>query len=232
MSEKDPADKPKKKENVDPFASFASGLLDVEKEDKEAKKEILREGIEDLENSEKKNILSSRMLTSHLSDAREKAGLSTFVGTSGKIKSPKFRRKEFLGLLARELLYIGTEEFKDKGGIVSLQKLEEFFAENRDNWELRDDDIKKAVQVLEKEKLIPQFEKLDDELQLIHFRPVELSKDTQALLKMAHGVDVTPAKLKDMLGWQEERVNAAITLLVNSGLAVVDGETIYFPGLW
>ena len=45
------------------------------------------------------------------------------VGTSGKIKSPKFRRGDFVKLLARELLLIGHDELKEFGGVISKEKL-------------------------------------------------------------------------------------------------------------
>ncbi len=218
-----------KKENA--FASFASDLVDVEKEDEKAKKEILKEGIEKIEKDEKKSILSSRMITSEISKLRGYADMSAFVGTSGRIKSPKFKRREFISLLARELLLIGNEEINDRGGIISLKKLEEYFAEKRDNWELRENDIKEAIKFLEKEKMIPSFEKLDKNLELIYFKPIELSKDTRKILMAAHGIEATKKTIKDVLGWSEERVNNGIKQLVSSGLAVEEGEFIFFPGL-
>lgn len=231
MSFREPTDEENKKKK-DAFANFASKLDKVVEEDKEAKKEILKDGIESMEKSDKGSIMSSKALTGKLSSIRQEAGMSAFVGTSGKIKSPKFKRKEFIELLARELLLIGSEEMRDKGGIISIAKLTDHFAETRENWELRDKDIKEGVEYLKSKELIPKFNKISDDLQLIHFRPIELSQDTQEILKVAHGIEVTRDKLVDLLGWTAERVDTGISLLKTNGLAVEDDGFIYFPGLW
>lgn len=214
------------------LSSFADSLLNAQKEDKKAKKEILKKGIEERENSEKSALLSSRLITSKLSDMRSQADMSAFVGTSGKIKSPKFKRKEFISLLARELLLIGNEELTDKGGIISLAKLQKFFDETRDNWELRENDIKDALNFLMDEKMIPNYEKLDENIELIYFKPIELSTDTRRILMVAHGIDATKKAIQDVLGWDKERVQLAISQLVRDGLAVEEGDFVFFPGLY
>ncbi|MCY3411194.1 MAG: hypothetical protein INQ03_06095 [Candidatus Heimdallarchaeota archaeon] len=213
------------------FAAFATDLQNVEKEDELAKKEILKKGIEMREKEHKNTVKSSRLINSKLSSLREEADLSIFVGTSGKIKSPTFRREEFITLLARELLLIGNEEITGTGGIVSLVKLREHFAKTRDNWILKDKDIPEAVKLLAKEELIPSFEKLDNDLEIIYFKPAELSKDTQKILLAAHGIEATKTKIKDILGWTDERLNLGIQTLVNAGIAVADGDYLFFPGI-
>ena len=233
MSYREPSEEDKeKKKNA--FADFAKNINSVVEEDRETKQEILEQGIEEREKEDKDSIMSSRVITGKLSDMRVGAGLSAFVGTSGKIKSPKFKRTEFIRLLARELLLIGNEEMSDKGGVISLNKLSEYFAETRSNWELRDKDIRDGVEVLKKEKLIPDFKKISDDLQMIYFKPVELSKDTQKLLQVVHGIEVTREKLISMLGWSGERIETSIQLMKSNGIAVEDEESgvLYFPGLW
>ena len=213
------------------MANFASGLLAAEEEDKKAKKAIIREGVERLEKSESALIKSSKMLTSELARIREEADMSPFVGTSGKITSPKLRRGEFIELLGRELLWIGREELKDKGGIISLSQLRSYFTTNRDNWELRDKDIPEALRWLNEEDMIPELDRLDDELTLIRFRPIELSQDTRAILKAAMGLEVTKSRLLSILGWQELRLDEALHQLEEDGIAIISGEDVYFPGL-
>ena len=228
MNVSDEEDRRKKKTAL---SGFADNLLKVEKEDKEAKQEILREGIEDREKSDISAIMASRVVTGVLSDMRLQAGLSAFVGTSGKIKSPKFKRKEFISLLARELLLIGTEELKDKGGIISTANLAGYFGESRENWELREFDITEALEYLKKEKMIPNYEKLNKDIEIVYFKPVELSQDTRKILIAAHGLAPSKKELLDILGWDKNRLELGLTLLVDNGLAVVSEEAIYFPGM-
>ncbi len=228
MSTKDPSEKKKIK---DAYANFAADIQSAVEEDKDAKKEILRKGIEERERKEGASILQSKILKGKVSELRGKAGLSAFVGTSGKIKSPKFRRDEFLALLARELLLIGTEELSDKGGIISLNRLKAYFNDTRKNWELRDNDILEAIELLKKEQLIPYFDKINEEIQLIYFKPIELSDDTQKIMIAAYGIEVTREKLKNILGWTQGRLDTGLKQLESMGLAVLDEEYVYFPGL-
>ena len=194
----------------------------------------LRQSTVRREKEDKDSIMSSRVITQKLSAMRIDADMSAFVGTGGKIRSPKFKRGEFIKLLARELLLIGNEEMSEKGGVISLNKLSEFFAETRSNWVLRDKDIPEGIKLLKEENLIPDFKKITDEFQMIYFKPVELSKDTQKLLQAVHGIEVTRDKLISILGWSVERINTSIKLMKSDGLAVEDEESgmIYFPGLW
>ncbi|MHA2098088.1 MAG: hypothetical protein ACW99A_05330 [Candidatus Kariarchaeaceae archaeon] len=213
------------------FADFAKGLSDVEKEDKKARKDILIKGIEEREKINKKTLFSSKILTESLSKIRTEAGQSAFVGTSGKIKSPKFRRGEFVKLLARELLIIGHDEFSEYGGVISNSKLDSYFSETRSNWSLRDGDILEAVQYLVNEKLIPHIDKLNEELDIIHFIARELSTDSKEILMASQGIEPSISKLAKLLNWQEARVNNAVKQLASDGLAIIDNDNVYFPGL-
>ncbi|MHA2090444.1 MAG: hypothetical protein ACW98K_06250 [Candidatus Kariarchaeaceae archaeon] len=230
MSTREKPEKEKKKRE-DALTGFADSLLKVEEEDREAKQEILKEGIEEREKSSKSAMTSSRMVSGTLSTIRDEAGLSAFIGTSGKIKSPKFRRGKFIQLLAREVLLIGRDEMKPSGGVVSMEKLEEYFKESRENWILRENDLEDAVLLLDKQDMIPDLQKVDKEIKVIHFRPTELSRDTRQLLVAAMGIDVDREKLTTILGWDIERVGAAMKQLVQEGIAIEDGDTVYFPGL-
>ncbi|OLS22747.1 MAG: hypothetical protein HeimC2_28950 [Candidatus Heimdallarchaeota archaeon LC_2] len=214
----------------DAFANFAQGIKDVEKKDKEAKKEILVKGIEQREKINKKTLRSSRILTESLSKIRTEAGKSAFVGTSGKIKSPKFRRKDFVKLLARELLLIGHDELTHYGGIISKEKLSSHFKETRDNWHLRDNDIVEALTFLIDEQLIPRIDKLD-KLELIYFIPRELSSDGKEILTASQGISPSISQLSKVLNWDQNRIENAVKQLVEDGLAIQDEDTIYFPGL-
>ncbi len=230
MSTRERPDKERKKRD-NAHANFAEGLIQSEEEDKEARKEILREGVDEREKIDKSTLSSSRAVTGQLSRIREEAGLSAFVGTSGKIKSPRFRKGEFISMLAREILLIGTEEMEESGGIISLAKIKQFFAESRENWELRENDIEEAIKLLEKQEMIPGGERVSDELTIVHFKASELSKDAKHILKAALGVEVTKSSLASILGWTPKRVDIGINQMIKDKIAIEDGENIYFPGL-
>ena len=226
----DSEDRDNKRDVKDAFASFAKDLKNVEKEDKEAKKEILVKGIEKREKINKKTLRSSRILTESLSKIRTEAGKSAFVGTSGKIKSPKFRRTDFVKLLARELLLIGHDELTQSGGIISKEKLDTHFKETRDKWQLRENDSVEALSCLVDEKLIPHIDKMD-KLELIYFIPRELSSDGKEILIASQGISPSISQLSTILNWNEKRVENAVKQLVEDGLAIQDEETLFFPGL-
>lgn len=220
----------KSEENESAFSDFASSLLKIEEDDKEERVEILKTGVEDREKISKKTLLSSRAVTGQLSQIREEAGLSAFVGTSGKIKPPRLRKKEFTELLAREVLLIGRDELAKYGGLLSLDQLWDHFTATRENWEIEKNHVEDAVKYLEKEDMIPGIKKLDN-IKLIQFKPVELSEDASKILNAAKGVDLTLSRLETLLGWSSGRVKMGLDQLASDGIAVIDGEDIYFPGL-
>lgn len=219
-----------RKAKKDVFANFADSIVKAEEEDAAAKKDILREGIAEREKKDKGAISRSRVITSRLSQMRQKADLSPFVGTSGKIKSPKIRRGEFMEILAREVLYIGNEEMEAHGGVVGLSRMKEYFEEKRDNWQLRKNDISEAVDLLIDAKLIAGKEDLGDEV-IIYFKAIELSHDPKSVIQAAFGIEATYDRLLQILGWSKERLKQAIDQLIQDGIAIDDGTQIYFPGL-
>ncbi len=218
-------DKKKAKEN------YAQSLLNIEKDAKEKKTAILKNGVQKIEDDKSQSVFRSRKIKERVTKLREKAGLSAFVGTSGKITSPRFKRGEFLQILSRELLLIGTEELKNEtGGIISIEKLQDHFSKTRSNWKLREKDIPEAIEILEKNKLIPGF--IDKEKKIVQFIPVELNEDSNELLRIAKGFEMLNVeKIQLVTGWNKERVEKTIEQLENLGLIIVDEENIYFPGL-
>ncbi|RMG31992.1 MAG: hypothetical protein D6732_13860 [Methanobacteriota archaeon] len=219
------------KEKEDAFKQFANNLLNIEKEAKEKKAAKLKEGIEELENEKDTAVLKSRTIKTRMSQIREQAGISTFVGTSGEIKSPRFRRGKFLQLLARELLLIGTEELREEtGGICSIERLGNHFKETRENWKLREGDIQDAISILVKQKLIPGF--VDNEKKIVQFIPKELDSDANKLLIAASGLSETNfSQMQATLGWSEERLKKTLHQLETQGLVIKEGENLFFPGL-
>jgi hypothetical protein len=225
-----PSDESNKDEKEKAFASFADSLIQAEKDDEQAKKDILREGIAQREKKQKDKISSSRTITRMISELREKADLSPFVGNSGKIKSPRLKRGEFIEVLSRELLYVGIKEMQDSGGVVSLSHLRKFFREKRENWDLREKDIPEAIDHLLEQKLIAGRDEVDDEI-IVYFQAIELSSDPKQLMEASLNIEATHERLQTILGWSEARVQQALDQLVEDGIAIDDGTQVYFPGL-
>jgi hypothetical protein len=225
-----PPDQSEKDQKKEAFANFADSLIQAEKDDEQAKKDILRKGIAKREKKQKGEIESSRAITKLISELREKADLSPFVGTSGKIKSPRLRRGEFIEILSRELLYIGSEEMKETGGVVSLKHLRTYFQQKRDNWELRDQDIPEAIDHLLSQQLIANREEIEGEI-IVYFQAIELSSDPKQLVEASLNIEATHERLLMILGWSEARLQQAIDQLVEDGIAIDDGTQVYFPGL-
>ena len=81
-----------------------------------------------------------------------------------------------------------------------------------------------------KEKLIPRIENIDKTLEIVYFIPIELSGDVKTLLKAAHGMSPTINQLCSILNWEKVRVENTVNKLVSDKLALMDEETVYFPG--
>lgn len=219
-----------KQTKKDALDAFAASLNKVEEDDKQTRKSVLKKGV--LEREEKKGTnIRSKMVQQQLTRIRSEADLSAFIGTGGKIKSPRFKRKEFLQLLAREVLLIGTEELTGTGGIISLTKLQQHFNETRKNWELRENDLFEAVEKLIKQDMIPRIEQTSTE-SLIYFKAIELSQDPESIIMAASGVDDLSIEiLCNLTGWDIPRVREAVEQLEQSGIVITEGDTVYFPGL-
>ncbi len=212
------------------FEKFDSHLEEIEKKGKEERKEILARGIEKLE-KDKQLLKSSRAITNRILDVREQAGISTAVGTSGKIKSPRLLgKKDFETLLQRELLIIGTEELKTAGGAISLSRLYSYFEKTRPNWKIKKKEIKNAVENMEKVGIIPGIIKNDKE-EIVLFRPLELDSSIKKVLIAASGGITKINDLANLLGWDIEVVKQIIIDLEKQGICVIDNNEVFFPGL-
>lgn len=244
MSTKEPKDKEgktDKKEDSLPsalanaYASFEKELLDSEKKDTEKRQQILQEGVEKIEKKAKKELKSSRFLVEKILEVRKKAGMPTTIGTSGKIRVPLlFGKDQFEQKLAREILIIGNEELKDIGNAITIGNFVKYFMETRPNWKVKSSDITRVLSKLEEAKVIPQRISLDEGLVLIRFKPLSLSNDIQAVLRLATGLpSLTVEKVSSHLDWPIARAQNTLKRMLEMDLAILDEETgeYYFPGI-
>jgi len=99
------------------------------------------------------------------------------------------------------------------------------------------EDIKKAIEFLSKQKLIPGIKKLSSGLSIVYFFPVELSFDENIVLAIASEKGwITLEEVMIRTGWSRERVEVTLKELETSGISRPDpsysiGKKWYFPGL-
>lgn len=218
------------------YSSFEQDLVETQKKDKEKKKDILQKGIEEIEKESKSELLSSKNLVGKLLEIRQRAEMSSTIGTAGKIKTPIiFGKDEYKQKLAREILTIGTEELKAMGYAITVANFVEYFERTRPNWKIKTGEILQTIKELEKEKLIPPKVDLGEDEVLIRFKPIELSNDLEEVLQLATGLPGLKAEqVSSHLDWPFERSQSTLTMMSEMGLAVLDDETsvYYFPGIF
>lgn len=99
------------------------------------------------------------------------------------------------------------------------------------------EDIKKAIEILSKQKLIPGLKKLGSGLVIVHFFPVEVSLDQNTVLSLASEKGWTTLEEVMMItSWSKERAEVTLRELETSGISRPDpsysiGKKWYFPGL-
>ncbi len=211
--------------------SFEEELREIEEKGKEERKKTLVQGVKQLE-KEKDVLKSSRVVTERLSEARREAGISSAVGTAGKIKRPRmFGKKEFEALLERELLLVGNEELKQAGGLISIKKLYEHFKETRPNWKIKEKEILNALSRMENAGVIPGFITVSEKKDFVLFRPLELDNSVQQLLKAASGGITELKQIAVLLDWSEENVLELAKMLEKQGICIIEEDNIFFPGM-
>ena len=144
-------------------------------------------------------------------------------------------KHEKLGMLAYQRVMLQKGE---TGGLLLLTDVFELVNSGILNGRITIDDVKKAVLILKKKKVIPQIQTLDDEVILISFFPVQYTEDQSAILNYAQKNKGTCslAEVRAALGWSEIRAVRALENLENTGIARTDesfrkGKRWYFPSL-
>jgi hypothetical protein len=142
---------------------------------------------------------------------------------------------EKLGMLAYQRVMLQKEE---TGGLLLLTDVFEIVNTGILSGRISIDDVKKAVIILKKKKVIPQIKSLDEDVMLISFFPVQYTQDQSEILKFAQKKKGTCslAEVRAALGWGEIRALRALENLENTGIAKTDesfrtGKRWYFPSL-
>jgi hypothetical protein len=217
----------------DAYKKFADGLEEIEEKDKKKRKEILKDGVLDLEQKYKEEIKGTHAVDARLVKLRKEADMPELIGIGDKVKKSRFKDKEkYEQFLAKEVLEVGIEESRNLGGIMKFRVFCNVFATKRPNWEAPAKEIRKALESLAISGLIPKLYKMKDKSILITFKPVELETDVILILNIAAARGKTTInEITTLLGWQKERIELALKSLIDEGIALYDKkeQSYFFP---
>lgn len=142
---------------------------------------------------------------------------------------------EKLGMLAYQRVMLQKEE---TGGLLLLTDVFDIVNTGVLSGRITIDDVKKAINILKKKNVIPQVKKLNEDVMLISFFPVQYTQDQSEILKFAQRKKGTCslAEVRAELGWSEVRALRALENLEHTGIAKTDesfrtGKRWYFPSL-
>jgi len=224
------------KENIsDAYKKFAKGLEEIEEKDEAKKKEVLKDGIMSLEQKYRDVIKETHALDARIVQLRKAAGMPELIGIGDEVKRSRFKDKDkFDQFLANEVLEVGIEETVQTGGVLAFEDFVNVFHQQRPKWAAPKNAIKKALERLTDDNLIPKMFKMKNNKILLTFIPEELRPDLLSILYITSSDGtITHHDVITLLGWQEERAELALKALVNQEIAFYDKkDKIYFiPGL-
>ena len=149
----------------------------------------------------------------------------------------KIRKKgKFFDKLSYVILEILRDECPKRGGIITLSDIVLLVNKGRKENPLSSDIIFTAVEILEKNGLIPKVETLHSGIKIIPF--IELSSDHREVLNIASEKGWTTIEEVIMkTGWSKEKALLVLRNMEESGLAIsqtsVDkGTKWFFPALY
>ncbi len=219
----------------DAYQNFAEGLEEIEEEDKEKRKEVLKKGIMDLEQEYRDEIKGTHAVDARIVKLRKDADMPELIGVGDRVQKSRFKDKsKYEQFLAKEILEVGIEESKSYGGIMTFKEFCLRFVKQRPNWEAPSKEIRKALEYLAKAGLIPKLYKMKTKDNLITFKPVELHGDVITVLNIASTTgSISVAEIVAIIGWKKERVELTLRNLSEQEMAYYDKkeDVYFFPSL-
>ena len=201
----------------------------------------LKEHLKKLEKKWGKELKTNKAYYEKVTEIRRSLGLPEEIGVYEWKESPSWKDKVtgkgYYEQLSIEILELGRSLIPKNGGLISLAELLLQINKARPGKVVSAKDLKRALNLLIKEKLIPDFKKLENDVILVEFVSVELSPDHEKVLSLAARQGyVTFEDLIMKLEWNEERANRVLNQLVEKGIAIKDetyteGTKYWFPGL-
>jgi len=224
------------KDNIsDAYKKFAKGLEEIEEKDEETKKEVLKNGILALEQKYREEIKETHAVDERIVQLRKAAGMPELIGIGDEVKRSRFRDKDkFDQFLANEVLEVGIEETVQTGGILAFDDFVNVFHQLRPKWVASKKELKKALESLVVDGLIPKLYKIKNKKILVTFIPEELHPDLLSILYVTSSDGtISLHDVISLLGWQKERAELALNALTKQEIALYDkkDKIYHIPGL-
>ncbi len=145
------------------------------------------------------------------------------------------KRDDRIDGLRRDILRV-ADESRESGGLMLFSKL--LVRMDDLGWSTDHAEIERVLKEMSREGLVQELMTLESGTLLVRFIPVELTNDPQRILGLADERDgrLTIEDIAVGLGWTEERIEQALKLLVDKGVAKLQksystGTVYWFPGL-
>jgi hypothetical protein len=179
----------------------------------------LREEVKELQ--KKYNIPSSKIITEQITE-------HDVLRKFSKIDHEK------LGMLAYQRVLMSKEE---TGGIVPLSEVFELVSTGILKSNIQIKDVKKALKLLKKSKVIEDLTELDSGVIMVRFFPIQYTGDETKVVELAKEKGLLT--LEDVcvkLKWSQDRSLRALESLEKSGIAkfrdnIVTGKQWFFPSI-
>ncbi len=196
--------------------------------------------MEALEKKWEKEVEQSPELAQQISKVRAQLGLPEKVGVFKRKAAPGILERltghgSYFSQLGIEILEIAKEKKEETGGLISFAELILLINKRNPGWVFAPHDVIRAVELLEKEKLIPGIRTLPSQIKIVEFFPVSLTDDEQHVLNLASKAGWIT--LEELLthGWSKERARRVLNSLQACGIAREDktyaeGTRYFFPG--
>jgi hypothetical protein len=201
----------------------------------------LLEQLEALEKKWEQEIDQSPELSHQISQLRIRLGLPERPGAFKKKAAPGIwerltKQGSYFAQLGVEILDIAKEKKEETGGLLSLAELILLINKRNPSWVFAPQDVIRAVELLEKEELIPGIRTLESGVKVVEFFPLSLAGDEQQVLNLAAKMGWITLEQLIAQGWSKERATRALNSLQNNGIAQEDktyaeGTRYYFPSL-
>jgi hypothetical protein len=159
--------------------------------------------------------------------------------TEESVLSKRFGRidHEKLGMLAYQRILLRKDEIG--ADVLPLSEVFDLVHTGKLKDEVEIDDVAKAMEVLEKQKVIENIKETKSGAIMVQFFPIEYTQDEKKVINLVKEIGEGFVSLEDViekLEWTQNRALKALNSLEDTGLAkynehIVKGKRWFFPSL-
>jgi hypothetical protein len=179
-----------------------------------------------------KNQFFPEDFSTYLLDLKMSQNLPVSLLPDSLFEKPIFKgREEFFQRLASELISFGLAYQRVYLKPVPLYKVTSLLHTHRPWWKCDIQDVEKSLSILKKNAIIQES---DDGFT---FEPFSVSSEIRTFLTSISDAisgygEISIALIKQLLQWEEERINSALEILSSNRICILDEEKqiVYFPG--